>query len=157
MSASSSGALQMVSNGKRFRLQWQAGDGDGNPNARLIKCSSNLLKGHPTWKVFLGDIPLPIIRGTQHEPPHYVYLDDRPLSGPLTTITKGTSKTSRKSRGRPAYLAASCTAYAKVPLRGKDKWYEFAGAPEVIEYRPLRLKRKLAWNKRLRLKSKNNH
>jgi hypothetical protein len=34
------------------------------------------VNGHPTWKLYCGDVPNSIVIGKK-EPPHFVYLDDR--------------------------------------------------------------------------------
>jgi hypothetical protein len=157
MANSRSSVPQMTSDGKRMRVVWKPGDGDGDSSTYLVERSINILKGHPTWKVFMGDIDLPIERGSKNEPPHYVYLDDRAcyyiylskmyskeelkMFWPFDFSNQGQIKQGRKNRGRVAYLDDSCVKIAKGPLRGKEKWYEFSGDPEVVAYYAIRPKK----------------
>lgn len=63
--------------GNRFRVVWAHGDGDGaEPNDQLLERTLTTVTGHPTWKLFRGDVFLPLSRGSS-EPPRYVYLDDQ--------------------------------------------------------------------------------
>ncbi|KAF2247851.1 hypothetical protein BU26DRAFT_321964 [Trematosphaeria pertusa] len=157
MAGSQANTPEMISDGKRMRMLWQPGDGDGEAAPHLIERSTNTIKGHPTWKIFTSDIQLPIIRGSRDEPPHYIYLDDKACYlvytsklysndelrnfWPFDFDHQGNIKTGRKNRGRSAYLDDSETEFAKAPLRGKNKWYEFSGEPEVAEYKPVRPKK----------------
>jgi hypothetical protein len=157
MANSRSSVPQMTSDGKRMRVLWKSGDGDGDSSTYLVERSINILKGHPTWKVFMGDIDLPIERGSKNEPPHYVYLDDRAcyyiylsnvyskdelkMFWPFDFSNQGQIKQGRKNRGRVAYLDDSSVKIAKGPLRGKEKWYEFSGNPEVVAYYAIRPKK----------------
>ncbi|KAF1946049.1 hypothetical protein EJ02DRAFT_260446 [Clathrospora elynae] len=138
----------MISDGKRMRVLWVKGNGNGNPNKSLIDRCLNTVKGHPTWKLFCGDVSNPIIRG-QNEPPHYVYLDDRACfllcSSPAYSKqelkafwsfdfdAQGNIRTNRANRGRPAYVDDLCIEYGKGPLRFKSKMYVFSGAPVLLE------------------------
>ncbi|KAF2791271.1 hypothetical protein K505DRAFT_188535, partial [Melanomma pulvis-pyrius CBS 109.77] len=140
--------------GKRMRMVWKPNDGDGDSSTYLVERSMNILKGHPTWKVFMGNVDFSIERGSKDEPPHYVYLDDRACYAvycskayshddlhtfwPFDFSTQGTIKQGRKNRGRKAYLDDSCAEIARAPLRSKGKWYDFTGDPKVTEYRPVR-------------------
>ncbi|KAF1957001.1 hypothetical protein CC80DRAFT_53230 [Byssothecium circinans] len=148
----------MVSDGKRMRSVWQPGDGNGNSAAHLIQRSINTLKGHPTWKIYIDDVVLPIVRDSQDEPPQYVYLDDRSTyiiwcTGAYTKAelgefwpfdfnTSGSVRGGRKNRGRPAWTDETEIRFAKAPLRAKGKEYEFCGELEVTEYAPVRPKTK---------------
>ncbi|CAN9083115.1 hypothetical protein CUC08_Gglean010238 [Alternaria sp. MG1] len=134
----------MISDGKRMRVLWVNGHGDGDSTKSFIDRSKTTVRGHPTWKLFAGDVPSPIFRG-RREPPKYVYLDDRACYAiysskfydekelktfwPYDFDNLGNIKASRPNRGRPAYLDTACTTYAKGPLRGgKTEGYEFCGA-----------------------------
>ncbi|KAF2866986.1 hypothetical protein BDV95DRAFT_598504 [Massariosphaeria phaeospora] len=144
----------LISDGRRMRQVWKLGDGDGDPSTHLVERSLNTLAGHPTWKVFDGPVSLPVERGSEDEPPHFVYLDDRACHAvhysdaytheelktfwPFDFNHQGHIRGGRRNRGRPAYLDDSYTAFAQGRLRGKDKWYEFSGAPEFGEYAPAR-------------------
>jgi hypothetical protein len=147
----------MISDGRRMRPVWKPGDGDGDPSAHLVERSMYLIQGHPTWKVFMGDVELPIVRGSEKEPPHYVYLDDKACHDiycseayshaelrdfyPWDFNHQGNIKQGRLNRGRPAYLDDSNTVIAQGKLRGRGKLYTFSGAPEVTDYTPLRPKK----------------
>ncbi|KAF2830906.1 hypothetical protein CC86DRAFT_168803 [Ophiobolus disseminans] len=152
LAASAPGKVRtMISDGKRMRVMWEEGNGNGDPSASLVERTQSTMKGHPTWKVFCGEIPDPIVRGVS-EPPRYVYLDDKACytvwCSQLYTKQELRSfwpfdfdhvskiRTGRKNRGRPAYLDDSHTAYATGTLRDKKKVYEFCGAPEFIGYTP---------------------
>lgn len=145
----------MISDGKRMRPVWKPGDGDGDSARHLVERSLGTLKGHPTWKVFDKEIFLPIIPGSEYEPPRYVYLDDKACYTiwraqaytkgelrdywPFDFDHLGNIKTGRKNRGYPAYLGDSEMQYAQAPMRGK-KMYAFCGELEVTGYAPLRPK-----------------
>lgn len=133
----------MIFDGRRMRVVWAHGDGNGEPSEYLVERTINTMKGHPTWKVFCGDVALPIERGGP-EPPRHVYLDDLACFTiwcskfyskddlktfwPFDFDNAGKIKTGRKNRGRPAYSDNSFTEYAKGPLRKKNQLYEFCGA-----------------------------
>lgn len=150
----------MISDGKRFRDIWRLGDGNGDPNTDRIKLNLNNIRGHPTWKVFLGDSNVPIVRGSPTEPPKYCYLDDHAChailnSGAYTAgdLVKfwsfdfnqyGFIKQGRKNRGPPVYRGSSMTEYAEAPLRQKNHTYIFSGAPGFTEYAPLRPKKTIS-------------
>ena len=152
LAASAPGKTQTtISDGKRLRVMWNEGDSDGDPSPGLVERSINNMRGHPTWKVFCGELAVPLVRG-KNEPPRHVYLDDRACyevwSSQLYTRDElkffwpfdfdnvGKIKTGRKNRGRPAYLDDSCSNYATGILRAKSKVYEFCGAPDFIGYTP---------------------
>jgi hypothetical protein len=146
----------MISDGRRMRVVWRPGDGDGNPNQQIVTRYLNLVNGHPTWRIYTSNIKLPITRGSPEEPPHYCYLDDRACyaiycSEAYTLKEKGEFWPSdfnkfgnirkvRLNRGSKAYLEGSNMVLAQVKLRGLEKWYTFSGAPEVTEYEPSRPK-----------------
>jgi hypothetical protein len=127
----------LISDGKRMRVVWRVGDGDGDPSAHLVKQNMNLIRGHPTWKVFINEVEPLIVRGSEEEPPHYVYLDDRACYTiwcskaytnaelrkfwPWDFNHQGHIKQGRLNRGNPAYLDDSCTELAKGQLRSKGK------------------------------------
>jgi hypothetical protein len=135
----------LISDGKRLRVLWADGDGDGEPSAHIIERCHNTVKGHPTWKVFCGEVDNPLERD-KNEPPHYAYLDDQACYliwssqkytkqelkefWPFDFDSSGKIKTGRANRGRPAHVSRPHTEYAKAPLRGKNKTYEFRGAPD---------------------------
>lgn len=145
---------EMVSDGKRMRKVWRPGDGDGDSSEHVIERTMNTVKGHPTWKIYIDEVKLPIVRGSEDEPPHYVYLDDRACyaiycSGaynqeelrefwPWDFNHQANIKQGRMNRGHPAYLDDSNTEYAKGQLRRKGQWYTFYGEPETTEYKPRR-------------------
>jgi hypothetical protein len=60
---------------------------------------------------------------------------------PFDFSNQGQIKQGRKNRGRVAYLDDSCAEIAKGPVRGKEKWYEFSGDPEVVAYYAIRPKK----------------
>ncbi|KAF2277159.1 uncharacterized protein EI97DRAFT_432769 [Westerdykella ornata] len=148
---------EMVSDGRRMRMVWRSGDGNGDSTPHLIERSMTLVRGHPTWKIFINEIELPIVRGSENEPPRYVYLDDRACYAiyssqaytreemrefwPWDFNHQGHIKQGRLNRGHPAYLDDSNKEYALGKLRAKGQWYTFSGAPEVTEYKPLRPKK----------------
>ncbi|KAF2642871.1 hypothetical protein P280DRAFT_548281 [Massarina eburnea CBS 473.64] len=148
----------MVSDGKRMRPVWKPGNGNGDSAAYTIQRSLLTIKGHPTWKIYIDDIVLPIVRDSADEPPRYVYLDDRACytiwcTGTYTNAemgefwpfdfnTLGHVKTGRKNRGRPAWTDETETTYAKLAMRGRNKVFEFCGDPEETEYVPVRPKAK---------------
>ncbi|KAF2739630.1 hypothetical protein EJ04DRAFT_572792 [Polyplosphaeria fusca] len=148
---------KLLSDGKRMRVVWVPGDGDGDPSPALIERSLNILRGHPTWKLFLGTVHLPIIRGSNNEPPHYCYLDDEACHNilmskayapdelhqfwPFDFASKGHIKQGRRNRGRPVWLDETCTEHVKVPMRIKSLTYTFSGQPAVTEYTPVRPKK----------------
>ncbi|CAE6995867.1 hypothetical protein CFE70_000188 [Pyrenophora teres f. teres 0-1] len=138
----------MVWDGRRMRVLWQKSHGDGDPNNNLIPQAKTTIRGHPTWKLYDGDVPGRIIRG-KDEPPHYVYLDDRVCYATFSSkayTTKelntywpfdfdrfGNILTMRPNRGRPAFTDDSCTAYATGPMRGTAmNKYEFCGASDLL-------------------------
>lgn len=53
----------MVSGGKRMRILWTDGDGSGDSNKAFITRSKTTVRGHPTWKMYMGKVPHPIIYG----------------------------------------------------------------------------------------------
>jgi hypothetical protein len=135
-----------ISDGKRLRVIWESGDGDGDASQHLIDRTLPTVKGHPTWKLFCGAVRTPLVRDSDEEPPRYVYLDDYACHAiwtsnayskqelksfwPFDFDATGKIKTVRKNRGRPAYVDESCTAYAQGTVRSKNKSYEFCGGPE---------------------------
>ena len=135
----------MVSDGKRMRILWHDGDGNGDSNKAFVMQSKTTVRGHPTWKMYMAKVPRPIIYGRK-EPPRYVYLDDKAcyaVYNSQTYTAKGLSTfwpydfdnlgnitASRPNRGRPAYLENSTTVFARGPLRrSKLAEYEFCGRP----------------------------
>ncbi|KAF2704379.1 hypothetical protein K504DRAFT_449403 [Pleomassaria siparia CBS 279.74] len=154
MANSPSGIPTMISDGKRMRVVWTPGDGDGDPSTYLVEKAMNIIKGHPTWKIFIGDVKFPIGRGSTDEPPHYIYLDDQACYiiscsneysndelkdfWPFDFNAQGAIKTGRKNRGRLAYVDDSHSEIAKARLRGKNKWYYFTGDPAVTDYKSIR-------------------
>jgi hypothetical protein len=138
----------MVSDGKRLRVLWEPGHGDGDPSPHLAERCINTVKGHPTWKLFCGDIAEPIVRN-ENEPPRHVYLDDRACYAVLISeqYTKqemrlfwpfdfdqiGKIRAGRLNRGRPAYVDDSCRGYATGPGRERKKAgvYIFSGAADT--------------------------
>ncbi|KAI4684440.1 uncharacterized protein J4E84_006430 [Alternaria hordeiaustralica] len=58
----------MVSDGKRMRILWHHGDGNGDSNKAFVMRSKTTVRGHPTWKMYMGKVPRPIIYG-RREPP----------------------------------------------------------------------------------------
>jgi hypothetical protein len=147
----------MASDGKRMRSVWTPRDGNGESAAHLVERTMHNMRGHPTWKMYIDDVHLPIIRDTPEEPPRYVYLDDRACFTIWCTeaYTKtemkefwpfdfnqfGQVKTGRVNRGRPAWVDDTEVEHAKAPLRGKNKFYVFYGDAEVeTEYKPARPK-----------------
>jgi hypothetical protein len=141
----------MISDGKRLRVLWEAAHGHGDPSTHLVDRCINTKIGHPTWKLFCGNVTEPIVRG-KNEPPHYAYLDDCACYAVLVSqqYTKqelrafwpfdfdqtGKIRTRRMNRGRPAYVDDSCREYATGPLRGNKKGvplYVFTGASEPPE------------------------
>ncbi|KAI4656700.1 uncharacterized protein J4E78_006591 [Alternaria triticimaculans] len=142
----------MVSDGKRMRILWHHGDGNGDSNKAFVMRSKTTVRGHPTWKMYMGKVPRPIIYG-RREPLRYVYLDDKACYAVYNSQTYtakelstfwpydfdnlGNIKASRPNRGRPAYLENSTTVFARGPLlRNKTAEYEFCGRPASPEYTP---------------------
>jgi hypothetical protein len=143
----------MISDGKRMRVLLKEGHGDGDFSSHLIDRCKVTVKVHPTWKLFGGFIPDPVVRD-QNEHSHHVYLDDRAcytiwfseqytkqelgIFWPLDFDYFGKTKTGRPSRGRPAYLEDLRTEYAKGTMRDKKKVYVFSGSPDYLNYMPTR-------------------
>jgi hypothetical protein len=137
-----------------MRAVWRPEFGDGEAASHIIHRSKTTLRGHPTWKLFVDIISQPIVRGSKQEPPRYVYLDDQAcytvwksqqytdielqLYWPFDFDHQGNIKTGRPHRGRPAWTDSEVPEITKGKLRGKGKWYEFSGEPEITNYRPLR-------------------
>ncbi|KAF1845529.1 uncharacterized protein K460DRAFT_395171, partial [Cucurbitaria berberidis CBS 394.84] len=67
---------KMASDGRRMRVLWADGDGNGKPSSSLIERCQTTRLGHPTWKIFCGNVANSITRG-KNGPPYYVYLDNR--------------------------------------------------------------------------------
>ncbi|ORY14701.1 hypothetical protein BCR34DRAFT_599038 [Clohesyomyces aquaticus] len=138
----------MISDGVRPRQIWVPADGYGDPSSNTVARSINTLRGHPTWKIFCRDVPLPLIRDTPTEPPHYVYLDDAAChaiycSGVYNKIELrkywpwdfdhlGNIKQDRRNRGRPAFLDDSRKSYATAPRRKPAAPYVFSGEPQEV-------------------------
>jgi hypothetical protein len=139
----------MASDGKRLRVLWEPGHGDGDPNALLTDRCMTTVKGHPTWKLFCGGITDSIVRG-ENEPPHHVYLDDRACYAvlvskqytnqelrvfwPFDFDQTGKIRAGRMNRGRPAYVDDSCREFATGTPRGrKVGMYVFSGAPDTTD------------------------
>lgn len=143
----------MISDGKRMRLLWVEGNGEGDSSPHVISRCQFTLKGHPTWKIFCGDVPSPIVRN-QNEPPHCVYLDDLACHTvwcsrlytnqelrafwPFDFDHVGKIKTGRPNRGRPAYEDEAGCEYATTVLRNKGKVYEFRGAQDFEDEAPVK-------------------
>ncbi|KAF2678249.1 hypothetical protein K458DRAFT_317266, partial [Lentithecium fluviatile CBS 122367] len=146
MADSQTNRQELISDGKRLRQIWSPHDGNGESARHLVERSLNTVRGHPTWKLFMGDIELPILRGSEKEPPHHVYLDDKACYTiwcsnsytkqelrefwPFDFDHLGNVRMGRKNRGRLAYFDVGKTKVAKSPLRAKGRWYEYLGAPE---------------------------
>lgn len=134
----------MITDGKRMRPVWQPGDGNGDPNQELFEKSQYIVKGHPTWKIFTGDVNDVIVRG-QDEPPRYVYLDDRSAHAISCSKAysakeknaywgydfnlKGQIRKGRPNRGRAAYDDVEETILSTCILQGKGPPYVFSGEP----------------------------
>ncbi|KAF1969498.1 hypothetical protein BU23DRAFT_236150 [Bimuria novae-zelandiae CBS 107.79] len=147
----------MISDGKRMRAVWRHKDGHGDSTQHVIDRVRTTLHGHPTWRIYVNDFVEPIVRGSEHEPPRYVYLDDKVCHAiwtskqynneelrtywPFDFDHQGNIKTGRPNRGRPAWTDGDVPEIAKGRLRGK-KTYEFSGEPDVTEYAPVRPKMK---------------
>ena len=132
----------MMWDGKVERAIWRPGDGNGDPNVELFEKSQYLGRGHPTWKLFAGDVPEDITIG-ENEPPRYVYLDDKAAyvilnSSAYTNREKqlywgmdynnsGRMKRGRPNRGRPAYKDENQTTFASVTQPGRFPDYVFTG------------------------------
>lgn len=154
MPDSESDIPDMISDGRRMRAVWQPGHGHGDSTQHIVDRCKTTIRGHPTWKMFIEDISQPIVRDSEQEPPHYVYLDDHACHTvwksqqysnaelktywPFDFDHQGNVKTGRPNRGRAAWTSSDKTEFAKGSLRGKDKWYKFTGEPQTTEYRPLR-------------------
>jgi hypothetical protein len=149
MSRTASGSAATTrTDGKRERVLWTEGDGNGDSNKELVTRTLTTVKGHPTWKMYCGEPTDAIIRG-ENEPPRYVYLDDKAAYDVLNSriYTKlelktfwpydfdntGNIRTKRPNRGNPAYLDDACLQYARASLRGGKDMYEFSGEPEELQ------------------------
>ncbi|KAI4950072.1 hypothetical protein J4E91_004728 [Alternaria rosae] len=127
----------MVSNGKRMRILWTDGDGSGDSNKAFITRSKTTVRGHPTWKMYMGKVPHPIIYG-RREP--QVYKSRTYTARELSTFwlydydNLGNIKANRPNRDRPAYLETSTTVFAMGLLHDdKTAEYEFCGRPASSE------------------------
>jgi hypothetical protein len=132
----------MMWDGKIERAIWRPGDGNGDPNVELFEKSQYLGRGHPTWKLFVGDVPEDITIG-ENEPPRYVYLDDKAAYAILNSSAytnrkkqlywgmdynnSGRMKRGRPNRGRPAYKDDNQTTFASVTQPGRFPDYVFTG------------------------------
>jgi hypothetical protein len=97
-----------------MRDLWSVGDGGGDRDKDLVAASIMRANGHPTWKLYCGELT------SKHSTPKYVYLDDKACydviaSGWFTGTTKGEAwpfdfgkhgmiRASRPNRGRPAFI-----------------------------------------------------
>jgi len=141
-----------------MRMVWRVGDGDGDSSAHVVERSMNLVRGHPTWKLFMDKVETPIKRGSTDEPPHYCYLDDRACFEiyssnaynneelrkfwPWDFNHQGNIKQGRLNRGKPAWTDDSHLQTAQGKVRAKNQWYTFYGEAEEGQYEPLRPKKK---------------
>lgn len=132
----------MMWDGKVERAIWRPSDGNGDPNVELFEKSQYLRRGHPTWKLFAGDVPEDIIIG-ENEPPRYVYLDDKAAYAILNSSAytnrekqlywgmdynnSGRVKRGRPNRGRPAYKDDNQVTFASVTQPGRSPDYVFTG------------------------------
>lgn len=132
----------MMWDGKVERAIWRPGDGNGDPNVELFEKSQYLGRGHPTWKLFAGDVPEDITIG-ENEPPRYVYLDDKAAYAILNSSAytnrekqlywgmdynnSGRMKRGRPNRGRPAYKDDNQTTFASATQPGRFPDYVFTG------------------------------
>lgn len=132
----------MMWDGKVERAIWRPSDGNGDPNVELFEKSQYLGRGHPTWKLFVGDVSEGITIG-ENEPPRYVYLDDKAAYAILNSSAytnrekqsywgmdynnSGRMKRGRPNRGRPAYKDDNQTTFASVTQPGRFPDYVFTG------------------------------
>ena len=132
----------MMWDGKVERAIWRPSDGNGDPNVELFEKSQYLGRGHPTWKLFVGDVPEDITIG-ENEPPRYAYLDDKAAYAILNSSAytnrekqlywgmdynnSGRMKRGRSNRGRPAYKDDSQTTFASIAQPGRFPDYVFTG------------------------------
>jgi hypothetical protein len=143
----------MMSDGKRERAIWQPRDGDGDSNTTVFERVLLTKWGHPTWKLFTGDVSDEIKIG-ENEPPHYVYLDDKAAYAILHSKAysnrekslfwgfdfnrHGMIRAVRPNRGRPVYRDRDQhqLLYATAPALGRDGTYVFSGEPPEGNPRP---------------------
>ncbi|OAK96101.1 hypothetical protein IQ06DRAFT_359470 [Phaeosphaeriaceae sp. SRC1lsM3a] len=142
----------MISDGQRPRVKWSSGDVDGDATLYIIERSIGSKRVHPTWKVFCGDVPSPLVRGTNDsEPPKYVYLDDKACHAiwaskqytkqevkkfwPFDFDAGGRIAGERTNRGRPA-CGDGEGGYKTGVIRDKKKVYVFKGGAGPGSARP---------------------
>ncbi|KAK7546282.1 hypothetical protein IWX49DRAFT_629490 [Phyllosticta citricarpa] len=107
--------------GKYERDVWQPEDGHGDPDPKTIEKHRSGEPTHPTWKLFMGEVPTGITAAKLAEHvPRYCYLDDKAVWAvskiadlpkhdrsrywPYDFTDKGGNiSTVRRNRGRPAY------------------------------------------------------
>ena len=106
-----------ISDGKCLRQIWRPTDGNGDGDIGVFESTRYTAQGHPTWKLYCGDLPASV-KGVFCEPPRNVYLDDnacfrifhfagyngaeRGRRWRHDFDNKGNVKPHRKNRGRPA-------------------------------------------------------
>ena len=143
---------QFASDGQRARAIWRAGDGDGDGEPYHIERIKHTKHGHPTWMFYIENTTTPIVRGSEEEPPHYVYLDDRACFDiwssnaytgqercefwPFDFDKQGNVRSGRPNRGNPSYADEANKKYNVGKVRIKAKTYTFSGAPQVTPSKP---------------------
>ncbi|KAF2493495.1 hypothetical protein BU16DRAFT_81358 [Lophium mytilinum] len=132
----------IMSDGNRDRSIWRPADGNGDPNRELFMRSFLNKWGHPTWKLFIGDVA-DEIEPTKNEPPRHVYLDDKAaytiLNHKAYTAREryqywafdfnrqGMIRTNRPNRGRPVYQDEHQLSFASAPQLNRPIKYIFSG------------------------------
>lgn len=144
---------RIVFDGKTNREVWQEGDGYGDADALVFERSRGYRTGHPTWKLFMGEVANPIKAGTD-EPPHRVYLDDKACHAIITSNfystgdlykywpydfgQDGSLRINRPNRGRPAFTDDTQTEFAHVELSSMKRNHTYVfrgGSQEAVKTR----------------------
>ncbi|KAK7533786.1 uncharacterized protein J3D65DRAFT_660220 [Phyllosticta citribraziliensis] len=131
---------------KTERPVWQPGDGHGDPNPAVIEASKNKGAGHPTWKLFMGEVPAGVkADDLAKHVPRFCYLDDKAVwaVSKVPDLPKhdrcrfwpwdftnggGNISTCRRNRGRPAYNIKK--KLASIPRsKGKPRYWFCGSGP----------------------------
>lgn len=107
--------------GERLRDLWAPGDGSGDPDHDLIHNSHLHAHGHPTWKLFCGEL--------SDGPPPRVYLDDKAA---YDVLQSGRFSGHQRSRAWPFDFGQHGNIRALRPNRGRPAMIDLPDGGEAI-------------------------